>query len=86
MLQLLIACYALCILVLYMRLHPDAKKFVWNHLGRFCSFVILSALLGETARFARLQNQIMYDMPPRVSLLTYIPLTYIPLAVAFTYH
>ena len=59
-LQLLIACCSLCVLLLYMRLGPDKKKFVWNRIGQFSACVTANLVLGATATLASMNNQIWY--------------------------
>jgi len=57
-LQLLIACCSLCVLLLYMRLDPDKKKFVWNRIGQFSACVTANLALCATATLASMNNQI----------------------------
>jgi len=57
-LQLLTACYSLCVLLLYMRLDAGRKKFVWNRLGLFSACVTLDLVFGAATTVAAMNNQI----------------------------
>ncbi len=57
-LQLLTACCSLCVLLLFMRLDADRKKFVWNRLGLFSACVTLDLVFGAAATVAAMNNQI----------------------------